>query len=466
MSIALRYALRSDVGLVRANNQDSGFAGPNLLVIADGMGGHAGGDVASSIAIASLAPLADDSFGSDDALNVLERTIDEAREELIRRSEEDPELNGMGTTVTAILRAGNKLAMAHMGDSRAYLLRDGEFTQVTTDHTFVQHLVDTGKITPEEAEVHPQRSVVMRVLGDFGLDLTPDLSMREARPGDRWLLCSDGLCGYVSHSTMQQTLQDVEDPDACVERLIQLALRAGGPDNITCIVADVLDLDALPDGVSASTGIQIAGSAALDRNQPTAAADGPAKRAAQLVAPHRDEEEETSTSEDETELDGESGARPSRRRRRFMNALLSLLLVVMIAGGGWYAYEWTQKQYYLGISDGDVWIFKGIPQSVGPWALSTKYEDTGVQVDTLPSFYRERLEMTMPMPSLTAARTQSLSLAIAEEPAAPPEEASAVPGSAPTEVGANETQEPTQAPSETTSSDSVDGMSEPDTKDA
>lgn len=465
MSIALRYALRSDVGLVRANNQDSGFAGPNLLVVADGMGGHAGGDVASSIAVASLAPLADDSFGSDDALNVLERTIDSARDELIRRSEEDSELTGMGTTVTAILRAGNKLAMAHMGDSRAYLLRDGEFTQVTTDHTFVQHLVDTGKITPEEAEVHPQRSVVMRVLGDFGLDLTPDLSMREARPGDRWLLCSDGLCGYVSHSTMQQTLQDIEDPDACVERLIQLALRAGGPDNITCIVADVLDMNALPDGVSATTGIQIAGSAALDRNRPTAATDGPAKRAAELVSSKRDEDEGSAEHQDTDDQEDNSSALPPRRRRKGLIFLVSLVLLALVGGTGWYAYEWTQKQFYLGISEGDVWIFKGIPQSVGPWSLSTKYEDTGIVVETLPSFYRERLEMTMPMPSLTAARTQSLSLAIAEEPLTASEEPTTSP-TIPNQPDSDVTSEPATKPADTKTSGSADRTAKPDPKDA
>ena len=188
MTIALRYAARSDVGLVRSNNQDSAYAGPHLLLVADGMGGHAGGDIASSLTVASLAPLDGEAFGSHEILQRLERAIETARLELVRRAREDAELGGMGTTVTALLRSGNKLAMAHMGDSRAYVLRSGRLSQVTKDHTFVQHLVDTGKITPEEAEHHPQRSVVMRVLGDFDLELSPDLSVREAHPGDRWLL--------------------------------------------------------------------------------------------------------------------------------------------------------------------------------------------------------------------------------------------------------------------------------------
>jgi serine/threonine protein phosphatase PrpC len=228
VSIALRYAARSDVGLVRANNQDSAYAGPHLLVVADGMGGHAGGDVASSVAIAALAPLDGESHGPDDALDELERALEAARDEIVARTEAEPDLAGMGTTVTAILRAGNKLAMVHLGDSRGYLLRDGALTQVTTDHTFVQHLVNTGKITPEEAEHHPQRSVVMRVLGDFDPDVAPDLSVREARPGDRWLLCSDGLSGFVSGDTIADTLRDVADVDACADRLVQHRDGRGG----------------------------------------------------------------------------------------------------------------------------------------------------------------------------------------------------------------------------------------------
>ena len=148
-----------------------------------------------SVAVAAFAPLDGESHGPDDALDQLETALADARDEIIARSDADPELAGMGTTVLAILRAGNKLAMVHLGDSRGYLMRDGVLTQVTTDHTFVQHLVDIGRITPEEAEHHPQRSVVMRVLGDFDPEVTPDLSVREARPGDRWLLCSDGPTG-------------------------------------------------------------------------------------------------------------------------------------------------------------------------------------------------------------------------------------------------------------------------------
>lgn len=433
MPIALRYALRSDVGLVRSNNQDSGFAGPNLLVVADGMGGHAGGDVASSIAVATFAPLNDDSFGADDAVAELERAIDEAQEALVARSTAEPELSGMGTTVTALLRAGSMLAMAHMGDSRAYLLREGELTQVTTDHTFVQHLVDTGKITPEEAEVHPQRSVVMRVLCDFGLGLRPDLSVREGRPGDRWLLCSDGLSGYVSHDTMQSTLAEIDDPGLCTERLVQLALRAGGPDNITCIVADVLDPDALPEGVEPTSSIEVAGAAAVERDVPSAAAESPAAKAAALAAAAATPEPEEPVTEDvEVDVEANASALPRRRRRTVARVVWSLVALLVLGGGGWGAYAWTQTQYYLGVDDGHVAIFRGIPQSIGPVSLSHVLLTTETRVEDLDPFKADRLRATIHQPSYVAARTHALSLAVEAASPTPTETPSVTPTIDPT----------------------------------
>lgn len=420
MNIALRYAARSDVGLVRSNNQDSGYAGPHLLVVADGMGGHAGGDVASSIAIAALAPLDGESHGPDDALTELERSIDHARQDLVDRSVTDPELVGMGTTVTAILRAGNKLAMAHLGDSRAYLLRDGELTQVTTDHTFVQHLVDTGRISPDEAETHPQRNVVMRVLGDFDIDLTPDMSVREAKPGDRWLLCSDGLSGFVSPETIAQTLTDTSDVDECADHLLQLALRAGSTDNVTVVVADVVDVDALPDGAAPGTGAQIVGSAAIDRDAPTSAADGPAARAAALMAsanaaaateePAADGTAETEAGDaapDETSGDGDDDVRPGRAPRRWITVVATLLVVAGLGVAAWAGYRWTQSQYYVGVADGQVAVFRGIPENAGPVTLSTPIELTGARVADLPGYVVDRLETTIPAESLEDARARA-----------------------------------------------------------
>ncbi|KZM34200.1 protein phosphatase 2C domain-containing protein [Oerskovia enterophila] len=417
MNIALRYAAVSDVGLVRSNNQDSGYAGPHLLVVADGMGGHAGGDVASSLAIAALAPLDGESHGPDDALSHLEASIDSARLDLVERSELTPELAGMGTTVTAILRSGNALAMAHLGDSRAYLLRDGVLNQVTTDHTFVQHLVDTGRITPEEAEYHPQRNVVMRVLGDFDVDLTPDMSVREARPGDRWMLCSDGLSGFVSIETLEHTLSTVADTDECADHLLQLALRAGSTDNVTVVVADVVDLDTLADGAGPSTVPVVVGSAAIDRDRPTSAQDGPAARAATLVATASAEESpEASADTAETPQDGtdaagdDSDVRPGKRSRRWIAPVVTIAIIAVVGAVGLYGYRWTQQQYYVGVSDGQVAVFRGIPTSAGPLTLSTPIELTGDKVDDLPPYVVDRLTETISATSIDDARDRATRL--------------------------------------------------------
>jgi len=408
VTIALRYAARSDVGLVRANNQDSGFAGPHLLMVADGMGGHAGGDVASSIAVATMAPLDDEAHGPDQALAELDRALHEAQEALLARAQEEPTLKGMGTTVTALLRAGNKLVMAHIGDSRAYLLRDGELVQVTTDHTFVEYLVQTGRITPEEADVHPQRSVVMKVLGDHDVEIVPDLSVREARVGDRWLLCSDGLSGVVSGETIKETLVAVADVDECADRLIQLALRAGAHDNVTVIVADVVDIDDLPDGQAPSTARVVVGSAATVRTPPTVAQDGPAARAAALARGARADEAEPELVEE-----------PDPPRRPWLRALAWVGVLACLAGVLWAGYAWTQTQYYVGVHEGQVTVFRGIPQRVGSFELSTPVETNGQPVDALPASVRERVEQTIAATSLADAREIAANAATAAVDPAP-----------------------------------------------
>ncbi|HEY0118426.1 MAG TPA: protein phosphatase 2C domain-containing protein, partial [Cellulomonas sp.] len=358
-----------------------------------------GGDVASSLAIASFAPLDDEAHGPDDALAELERATEAARDEIVARSEAEPDLAGMGTTVTAILRAGNKLAMAHLGDSRGYLLRDGELTQVTVDHTFVQHLVDTGRIKPEEAEHHPQRSVVMRVLGDFDVDVTPDLSVREARPGDRWLLCSDGLSGFVSRDTIAETLRDVTDVDACADRLVQLALRAGGGDNVTVIVADVVDLDDLPDGTAPVNAVTVVGAAAISRHRRSSAEDGPAARAANLT--------KNAASDEQLPDEPEAVAGPRARTLLAVWGTALAVVVLVLAGG----YAWTQSQYFVGVSDGKVAVFRGLPTGIGPLALSRVVETSDVVVDDLPDYLRERVTAAIHADSLDEARDQVQRLA-------------------------------------------------------
>lgn len=239
MSLVLRYAARSDRGLVRSNNEDSVYAGARLLALADGMGGHAAGEVASQLMISALAPLDDDEPGGD-LLGTLEDAMVAGNETIAEQVADDPELDGMGTTLTAILFAGSKLGLIHVGDSRGYLRRDGQLTRITKDDTFVQTLVDEGRITAEQAHTHPQRSLIMKAL--TGHEVEPTLTLREAKTGDVYMLCSDGLSDVVSDETIGETLGlATEDVSAAADRLIELALRSGGPDNVTVVVARVED---------------------------------------------------------------------------------------------------------------------------------------------------------------------------------------------------------------------------------
>jgi PPM family protein phosphatase len=276
MSLALRYTVQSDVGLLREGNEDSAYAGPHLLAIADGMGGHAAGEVASAVAIATLAPLDADTTGVD-MLQALADAIAAANAELRQIAEADPTTEGMGTTLTALLWSGDEVALCHIGDSRAYLLRDGVFHQITHDHTLVQSLVDEGRLTPEAAASHPQRSLVMRAL-QSSVPAEPDLAMLKAQVGDRFLLCSDGLSDVVSDETVHKTLTELTDLNEAVSQLVDLAIRSGGPDNITCVLADVVDTDS---DIAPSTDVIVVGALTSGADQPVQPLrnDSPAARA-------------------------------------------------------------------------------------------------------------------------------------------------------------------------------------------
>src|SRR3954447_16415861 len=256
MALSLRYAARSDVGLVRDGNEDALYAGPGLLAVADGMGGHAAGEGASRVVIETVAALDKAPAGpaSDgDLTGTLRRAVETANGYLRDMVAADSALEGMGTTLTALAWAGQQLGLVHIGDSRAYLLRDGALEQVTHDHTLVQSLIDQGRITPDEATTHPQRSWITNAL-DGRADIELDLSVRDARAGDRYLICSDGLSTYVSEQTLEEELR-TGDPQSACDRLVDLALRAGGPDNVTVIVADLVTDDT-------SDGAPIVGGAA------------------------------------------------------------------------------------------------------------------------------------------------------------------------------------------------------------
>lgn len=396
MALTFHYAARSDVGLVRKDNQDSGYVGPHLLVVADGMGGHAGGDIASATVVTELVEIDHDSLTAAEASTQLGRAITAANDEIARTFADNPELEGMGTTVTAIMRARNKLILAHIGDSRAYLLREGRLAQITKDHSFVQTLIDEGRITEDEASTHPQRSVVTRVLtGDAGDE--PDIGAREARLGDRYMLCSDGLSGFVALDTIEEILTAGISPGRAADDLVSLALRAGAPDNVTVVVADVVD-----SGTGPSTQPQVVGSAALRR--PAKRVDtSPAARAAALTAGDDDEE---------VELAEESPSRRARWLRRIGGFAVALLLLGAVAYGG---YAWTQQQYYVGARDGHVTIFRGVAQDLGPITLHTAVDETDIEMAELPSFYRDEVEATISVDSRPAADERVASLRAAAE---------------------------------------------------
>ncbi|MCI9889968.1 Stp1/IreP family PP2C-type Ser/Thr phosphatase [Micrococcales bacterium 31B] len=379
MTVFFRYAARSDVGLMRANNQDSGYAGPNLLMIADGMGGHAGGDVASSLAVAGVAQLDGEGL-SGDLSQHLERAILEANDNILAHARSERELAGMGTTVTAIFRNENRIALAHIGDSRGYLLRNNGFTQVTTDHTFVQRLIAEGRITAEEAERHPQRNVILKVLGDVESEPLLDLSTRATLPGDRWLLCSDGLSGVVSEGTIAKTLQEHKSVDECADELIRLALKGGGPDNITVVVAEVCSIDDLRAGEKQSTAPEVVGAAALDRKAPTRAT-GAAARMAAL-------QRRRVTIDDDD--DGIIEELPQRRRWTVVVAGFGLLILGVLVGA--LGYRWTQSQFYVGVESSNVAIYQGVPQKVLGLSFSHLVSVEDLTTDVLPSYMLQQLQ--------------------------------------------------------------------------
>ena len=373
MTLVLRYAARSDRGLIRGNNQDSVYAGPRLLAVADGMGGHAAGDVASKVVIAALEHL-DDDAPSGDMLQSLRQAVFEGSEHLREVIRESPQLEGMGTTLTAILFAGGRLALCHVGDSRAYLMRDGQMSQITHDDTFVQTLIDDGRITAEEANSHPQRSLLLRALN--GQEVEPDLSMREARAGDRYLLCSDGLSGVVSEETLAEALKD-PDPQTTADRLIELALRSGGPDNITVIVADVVDDGGRGGALMEPVIDGAAGGNAGQRQVDTRSAAGRAALADPAATPPP-----TPTPP--------SGGGPSARRRPLRLLLVAVAALVLLVAGSVGTYAWALGHWFVGVDgsgeDEQVAVFRGLDVSVVGFDLYELEEATGlVLADLTPA---------------------------------------------------------------------------------
>src|SRR5271166_4908798 len=412
MTLVLRYAVRSDVGLLREGNEDSAYAGPRLLAVADGMGGHAAGEVASSLTIASMAKLDSEPPGGD-MLAELSSAVAAANTRLQEMIIANPAVEGMGTTLTALFWSDGHAAVCHIGDSRGYLLREGELYQITHDHTLVQSLVDEGRISADDVSTHPQRSLLLRALDGRSV-AEPDLSVHDAQAGDRYLLCSDGLSGVVSDETLRETLATIDDPEAVTRQLIELALHGGGPDNITCIVADVVDTatSRLP-----ATGTPVMAGAAASVSDPRLSTDGTGPVSPFGVVDEIDPAAMPLAVATENGSDPRlAGARRSHRaqpkrawrpgRRRWPIVTTSLVvLVAVILGGGYIAWRWSQDQYYVGAdSKGEVVIYRGVNQRIAGISLSKPYQLTGIELAQVPAPYQQTLKATDAASSLGNAQ--------------------------------------------------------------
>lgn len=418
MAFDLRYAARSDVGIVRTSNEDSGYAGPWLLVVADGMGGHAAGELASAATLATFSEVADSPLPEDEALSMLADGVDLSGERIGDFIAAQPQFQGMGTTLTALAWLGDRLALVHVGDSRAYLLREGELHQITKDHTYVQTLVDSGRITAEEATTHPRRNLIMKAIDGIH-PVDPDMSVRDLRAGDRYLLCSDGLTGVVSDATIAEVLSS-NDPTGAVTRLVDLALAGGAPDNVTVVVADIVEVgenesahDELPVVVGAAAEPRVRQRLPqvpwpVDQQiDPEAAADASAT-VTHDTAPQppitgvADDEAPTSDAVDA----GGDGAGKSRSSRlvKIVALVLGFVLVIFALFGMSFLW-WLNDQWFVGEYEGNVAIYQGVPGDLAGVPLNRLEQETGIAVDTLPDFDQGRVRQSI----VVSSRDQAVS---------------------------------------------------------
>jgi PPM family protein phosphatase len=383
MPLTLRAAARSDVGLVRTNNEDSAYVGPRLLVVADGMGGHAAGEIASSTVVAALLSLDEEDPGPDLGA-VLRKGVQAANDRLRIAVDTSQQLEGMGTTLTAVLWDGARLGVAQVGDSRAYLLREGVLQQLTLDQTFVQSLVNEGRLTQKEAEHHPQRSLLLQAL-DGRTDVEPVLLLAQPRARDRYLLCSDGLSDYVDIETIQESLSG-ETPDLAADALVASALAAGAPDNVTVIVADIIDDDSAPE-----SGRRLVGAAA--RETPAGPPGYPAD----------DGQEDTADEAAEAiHRPGPAHAANEHRGRPLWIAPVTLLIVLgLVAAIGFW--RWSQNQWYVGVSGGVVAVYQGVEVNTPLLKLHHVVERTDLETATLPQFELGQVSGGIPARNRSAA---------------------------------------------------------------
>jgi protein phosphatase len=423
--LSLRYAAKSDIGLVRQGNEDSGYVGPRLLLVADGMGGHAAGELASALAIATVADLDVHPPTDSDILTYLSDSIDKVGEEIKDLINEDPELTGMGTTVTGLYWLGGRVAIVHVGDSRAYLLRDGELQQLTHDHTYVQTLVDSGRITEAEAAVHPRRSLLMRALDGIN-PVEPDLSVREARKGDRFLLCSDGLSGVLSDMEIAYTLSSGE-PTGVVTQLVDLVLERGAPDNVTVVVADVIEresqgeLPLTPPVVVGAAGeprvrLQLPNARFPDDAQPDPDkpdAPEPFDFGSQTAPQVLIDTDLIVPAAEQALYDREAQAREQAlrrsRRQRIIGYVSGVAVVAAITFAALFGtQQWLGRQWYVAVNGsagtGTVAIYNGVQGTLAGISLSHIDSQSTLVVGSLPLFDQELVSKGIPAASYADAQ--------------------------------------------------------------
>jgi serine/threonine protein phosphatase PrpC len=429
--VRLDFSAISDVGRVRKDNQDSGYVGPHLVAVCDGVGGAARGDIASSTAIAQLRKLEDNPPGPDtsesDLLGLVSNALHRAHDRIAELVDENPTLNGTSTTATIALFDGERIGLGHVGDSRAYLFRDGEISQLTTDHTFVQTLIDEGRITEAEARVHPHRNLILRAVDGLH-DLEPDLFVLEARTGDRLLLCSDGASGVLDAGRLADILSS-GSPDYAAVELVRASLEAGSSDNVTCLVADVVE--GSPDDVAAKPLLV---GAAADMRARRARGAKAAPRSGTLFRGHRAGDtgelepvraeipDEVGFAISNDPIQDPEAVRYAPRAPGRYAWLSRLLAVAMVVGVLWLlaaaAWSWSQDQYFVGEQDGTVVVYRGIDNSLPGIDLSHPYETTNVTLDRLSEFEADKVREGIDASSLANARDTVESLA--EKMSAPP----------------------------------------------
>lgn len=421
MALTLSYDSHSEIGLVRRNNQDSAYASPRMLMVADGMGGAAAGDLASAVVTWELRAAdesmdervaavraerlaagaeASDVAGEDDpgelvdVLAVLADTLARTNEKLIELVDDDPALAGMGSTACGFVLADDRLAAVNIGDSRAYLIRDGQLHRVTRDHSWVQTLIDEGRLTEEQALEHPHRSLVLRVLNGSP-QYEPDLGWLDIEPGDRLLVCSDGLCGLMTDATIATVATTGLPREETIERLVALAHEAGGHDNITLIVADV-EVDG-PVG-----DVAMIGAAAT-----VAAPTGPERTASFAALSDAEIDELQAQERAVTEAEAARYALRSRRRRpAWLTLILAVLIPLLLLGGGAFGfYQYTQTRLFIGPAEEQIGLYRGVPDRILGQDLSRLLETDSTRIADLPPYYAERVRATITVEDLEAARS-------------------------------------------------------------